>query len=114
MKAERRCSGMRKKLKRIFSLALIVAMLLSLIPVCEAWTCDLVIGVGWGGTYTKYETFKLKGDISNHESGAVSYDMTLTLYDPHGKKIDSWHFSGSLSRGEYKEHIEAVPQFILN
>jgi len=105
MKAEGRFSGMRKKLKRIFSLALIVVMLPSLIPVCEAWTCDLVIGVGWGGRYTKYETFKLKGDISNHESGSVSYDMTLTLYDPHGKKIDSWHFSGSLSRGEYKEHI---------
>ena len=96
---------MRKKLKSIFALALIVVILLSLIPVCEAWTCSLSVGVGWGGRYTKYETFKLKGDISNHESGSVSYDMTLTLYDPHGKKIDSWHFSGSLSRGEYKEHI---------
>ena len=60
MKAEGRFSGMRKKLKRIFSLALIVVMLLSLIPVCEARTCDLAIGVGWGITYFPYENLSLR------------------------------------------------------
>jgi len=73
MKAKGRFSGMRKKAKRIFSIALIVVILLSLIPVCEAWTCSLSVGVGCGkSTYTEYETFELKGWISNYESGPVS------------------------------------------
>jgi len=97
MKAEGRCSGMRKKLKRFFSLALIVVTLLSLISVCEARRCSLSVGVGCGKiTYTSYETFELKGWISNYESGPVSYDMTFTLYGPSGNKIDSWSKSGRL------------------
>ena len=62
---------MKNKTKRILSLALIVVMLLSLISICEAWTCSLSIGVGCGKTtYTSYETFELKGWISNYESGS--------------------------------------------
>ena len=73
MKAEGRCSGMRKKLKRFFSLALIVVTLLSLISVCEARRCSLSVGVGCGKiTYTSYETFELKGWISNYESGCMA------------------------------------------
>ena len=106
MKAEGRFSGMRKKLKRIFLMVLAVIMLLSLISICEAGTCSLSIGVGCGKTtYTSYETFELKGWISNYESGPVSYDMTLTLYGPSGNKIDSWSKSGRLRGGagvEYK------------
>jgi len=106
MKAEGMCSGMREKLKRIFSLALIVVMLLSLIPVCEARRCVLSIDADSGDFfYYTDETFELIGEIENHEAETVKYKMTLKLYDPDWYEIDAWSFgSYYLPSGKSKEH----------
>ena len=106
MKAEGRLSGMRKKLKSIFSLALIVVMLLSLIPVCEARRCVLSIDADSGDfSYYTDETFELIGEIENHEAETVKYKMTLKLYDPDWYEIDAWSFgSYYLPSGKSKEH----------
>jgi len=101
MKAKGRFSGMRKKAKRIFLMALAVIMLLSLISMpCQAEfvpLCDCS-----KSKYEQDETIRCTAIFKNDGLWDQDYEIKIWLYDPNDRVVEYDRFKGHIKRGEVK------------